>query len=197
MPDALTLLTTRRTIPAVALGEPGPDADQIRTLVQIAVRVPDHGKLKPWRFIAFAGEARAQVGEALLALQLEEKPDLDEGQRDKERTRFSRAPLVIAVVSRTQEHFKVPEWEQVMSAGAACMNLVLGAHAMGFAAQWLTEWYAFDDKAKALFGLEKGENIVGFVHIGTPKEEPVDRPRPDVETVLTWWSPEGAGGNAP
>ncbi len=196
MPDALSLLTTRRTIPAAALGEPGPDADQIRTLLQIAVRVPDHGKLKPWRFIAFTGDARLKVGEALLALRLEEKPDLDEGQREKERTRFSRAPLVIAVISRTQEHFKVPEWEQLMSAGAACMNLLLGAHAMGYAAQWLTEWCAFDPKAKAIFGVTEEENVVGFIHIGTPMEEPVDRPRPDIETVLTWWSPEGAGGTA-
>ncbi|MEI2383989.1 nitroreductase [Breoghania sp. JC706] len=192
MPDALSLLTTRRTIPAIALGDPGPDADQIRTLLSIAVRVPDHGKLTPWRFVLFEGEARKAAGEKLLALKLSEDPGLDDQRQEQERTRFSRAPLVIAVVSTAAPHFKIPEWEQQMSAAAACMNLVLGAHAMGFAAQWLTEWYAYDDKAKALFGIGENERVVGFVHIGTPQEAPVDRPRPDVETVMNRWSPEGA-----
>ncbi|PTW61634.1 nitroreductase [Breoghania corrubedonensis] len=194
MPEALSLLTTRRTIPAIALGAPGPDEEQIRTLLSIAVRVPDHGKLKPWRFVLFEGDAREAAGEKLLALKLAEAGDLDEARQNQERTRFTRAPLVIAVVSTAAPHFKIPEWEQQMSAAAACMNLVLGAHAMGFAAQWLTEWYAYDDKAKALFAIEENERVVGFVHIGTPQEEPVDRPRPDVETVMTRWSPEGAEG---
>ena len=195
MPDALSLLTSRRTIPAIALGVPGPDAGQLDTLLSIAVRVPDHGKLKPWRFIVFEGAAREAAGEKLLALKLAEDPGLDDARKEQERTRLSRAPLVIAVVSTAAPHFKIPEWEQQMSAAAACMNLVLGAHAMGFAAQWLTEWYAYDEKAKALFGIEEGERVVGFVHIGTPQEEPVDRPRPDVETVMTRWSPDGAEGS--
>ena len=189
MPDALSLLTSRRTIPAIALGDPAPDADQIHTLLTIAARVPDHGKLTPWRFVLFEGEAREKAGEALLALRLEQDPDLDEARRNQERTRLSRAPLVIAVVSTAAPHPKIPEWEQQLSAAAACTNLVLGAHAMGFAAQWLSEWYAYDEKAKAIFGIKPEERVVGFIHIGTPQEDPVDRPRPDVETLLTRWSP--------
>ncbi len=125
--------------PLLRWASPVPDSDQIATLLSIAVRVPDHGKLKPWRFVLFEGEVRKQAGEALLALRLEEKPYLDEEQREKELTQLSRAPLVIAVISTAAPHVKIPEWEQQLSAAASCMNLVLGVHAMGFAAQWLTK----------------------------------------------------------
>ena len=187
MPDALTLLDTRRTIPAVALGEPGPTDDQIRTLIRIAVRVPDHGKLTPWRFVLFRGEARARAGETLAGILLARDPATPEARLAAERTRFTRVPLTIAVVSRAAPHPKIPEWEQVLSAGAATMNLVLGAHALGFAAQWLTEWYSYDAEAAAALGLGDGERFVGFVTVGTPTEAPVDRPRPAYETIVTEW----------
>lgn len=189
MPDALDLLQSRRSIPAINLGAPGPDADQIKTLLTIGARVPDHGKLAPWRFILFQGTARDEVGEALCAIQLAKNQDLSEAQQEQERTRFSRAPLVIGVVSKpVAEHPKVPLWEQELSAGAVCMNLLTGAHAMGFAAQWLSDWFMFDDDAGRMFGLADGERFAGFIHVGTPKEPPFERPRPDLDAITTSWS---------
>lgn len=188
MPDALDLLKTRRTVPSINLGGPGPDADQIRTMLTIGARVPDHGKLAPWRFIVFQGQAREDVGAELCSIQMRDRPDLSEAQQEQERTRFTRAPLVIGVVSTAAEHVKVPVWEQELSAGAVCMNLVLAAHALGFSAQWLTEWYAFDPEAARLFGLDAGERIAGFIHVGTPQEAPVERPRPDIDAITTTWS---------
>lgn len=192
MPDALELLLTRRTIPAIELGAPAPDADQIRTLLTIAARVPDHGKLTPWRFVLFEGEARTKVGEALLAVKQAAEGELDEARQNQERGRFTRAPLVIGVISTAAEHHKVPVWEQQLSAGAVCMNLVTAAHAMGFAAQWLSEWYAYDGEAAKVFGLAPGEQVAGFVHIGTPKQDPVERPRPDIDALTTSWTPAAA-----
>lgn len=188
MPEALDLLINRRSIPAVNLGEPGPDESQIRTLLTIAARVPDHGKLAPWRFVLFQGQARVDAGEALCAIRLAQQPGLDAAQQEQERTRLARAPLVVAVVSTAAEHVKIPLWEQELSAGAVCMNLLTAAHAMGFAAQWITEWYAYDAQARDLFGLAEGERIAGFVHIGTPTEPPFERPRPDIDTLTTHWS---------
>lgn len=194
MTDALSLLSTRRSIPAINLSEPGPDAEQIRTLLTIGARVPDHGKLAPWRFILFQGAAREAAGVALLELKLAEEPDLVEARREQELTRLSRAPLVIGVVSTAAMHPKIPVWEQELSAGAVCMNLLTAANAMGFAAQWLTEWYAFDEKVAGIFGLTEGERFAGFVHIGTPKEPPFERPRPDIDALTTVWEPANRGG---
>ncbi|AXS41090.1 nitroreductase [Breoghania sp. L-A4] len=188
MPDALDLLLTRRSIPAVNLGDPGPDAEQLRRLLTIGARVPDHGKLAPWRFIVFQGDARTEAGEALCALRLAREPDLDAAQQEQERTRLSRAPLVIGVVSTASQHAKIPVWEQELSAGAVCMNLATAAHALGFVSQWLTEWYAHDAEAAALLGLRDGERFAGFIHIGTPKEPPFERPRPDIDALTTHWS---------
>ena len=188
MPDALDLLLSRRSIPAINLGEPGPTADQIKTLLTIGARVPDHGKLAPWRFILFQGSARADAGEALCRLKLQREPGLDPAQQDQERARLARAPLVIAVVSTAAEHVKIPLWEQKLSAGAVCMNLLNAAYAMGFAAQWLSEWYAYDAEAAHMFGLTEGERFAGFVHVGTPMEPPFERPRPDIAALTTNWS---------
>lgn len=187
MPDALTLLETRRTISTVALTTPGPTDDQIRTLIRIASRVPDHGKLAPWRFILFRGAASAAAGEKLAQLIAARDPATPEDRLAFERNRFTRVPLTIAVVSKAGPHVKIPEWEQVLSAGAATMNLVLAAHALGFAAQWLTEWIAYDAEAGALLGLEDGEKFAGFVTVGTPTTPPVDRPRPAYDDVVTEW----------
>lgn len=188
MPDALDLLLTRRSIPAINLGAPGPDADQIKTLLTIGARVPDHGKLAPWRFILYSGAACAEIGDALCAIQLAKQPELSDAQQDQERTRFTRAPLVIGVVSTAAQHVKVPIWEQELSAGAVCMNLLTGAHAMGYSAQWLSDWFMFDDEAGKMLGLAEGERFAGFIHIGTPKEPPFERPRPNIDAITTTWS---------
>jgi nitroreductase len=187
MPDALQLLLTRRTIPALALKEPGPTDAEIETLLTAAIRVPDHGKLTPWRFILIRGEARHRLGAWLEARYATLNPQADAAMRDKARMAFSRAPVVIAVVSTAAPHVKIPEWEQVLSAGASTMTLVHAAHAMGFSAQWLTEWYGYDAEALAYLGVRAGEKLAGFVHIGTPSEPPVERPRPAPSALLSEW----------
>src|ERR1700740_70296 len=144
MPDALELLTTRRSFKAVDLAGPAPSQTEIDTLLTVASRVPDHGKLTPWRFIVFDGEARLKAGAAIEAIFRAHHPESTADQIAFERTRLARAPLVVAVVSRAGPHVKIPEWEQVLSAGAAAMNLVLAAHALGYVASWITEWYAYD-----------------------------------------------------
>src|SRR5262249_9541791 len=157
---------TRRSIKPVELAGPGPSEGELETLLTIAARVPDHGKLVPWRFIVFEGEARLAAGDAIAAAFRDKHPDAKPEHVEAERRRLARAPLVIAVVSRAGPHVKIPEWEQVLSAGAAAMNLVLAAHALGYAASWITEWYAYDRGVLARLGLNESERIAGFVHIG-------------------------------
>jgi nitroreductase len=185
MRDALELLPTRRSVKPVELSAPGPSAAEIDTLLTIASRVPDHGKLAPWRFIVFADEARMKAGEAIARAFVAKYPDAKPDQVEFERTRLARAPLVIAVVSRAAPHVKIPEWEQVLSAGAAAMNLVLAAHALGYAATWITEWYAYDRVALEALGLAPHEKIAGFVHIGRTATTPEDRQRPALAEIVT------------
>lgn len=176
--DTLALLTRRRSTTAIALGEPGPSPEQVEHLIGIAGRVPDHGKLAPWRFVIFEGEARASFGQLLAKVYAAASPKATREQIDAEADRFNRAPLVIAVISNVIENHKIPEWEQILSAGAACQNLLIAASAMGFGAQWLTEWYAYDPFVKDALGLRSGERIAGFVYVGAAPDEPVERTRP-------------------
>ena len=185
MPEALELLKTRSSIKAVELTSPGPSAAEIETLLTIAARVPDHGKLTPWRFIVFEGAARLKAGAAIEAAFRAKYPDARAEQIEYEKKRLARAPLVIAVVSRAGAHVKIPEWEQVLSAGAAAMSLVLAAHALGYAANWITEWYAYDRGVLDALGLKEHERIAGFIHIGTAAHAGVDRPRPPLAEIAT------------
>jgi nitroreductase len=169
----------------VELIEPGPSTSEIETLLTVASRVPDHGKLTPWRFIVFEGDARLTAGDAIAAAFRAKYPEAKPEHVEGERKRLARAPLVIAVVSRAGPHVKIPEWEQVLSAGAAAMSLVLAAHALGYAANWITEWYAYDRNALAGLGIKENEKIAGFVHIGTPVNKPEDRPRPTLGDIAT------------
>ncbi len=185
MPDAIDLLKTRRSFKPVELAGPAPSAAEIDTLLTVASRVPDHGKLTPWRFIVFEGEARRAAGDAIVTAFRAKYPGAKPEQAEAERARLTRAPLVIAVVSRAAPHVKIPEWEQVLSAGAAAMNLVLAAHALGFGASWITEWYAYDRTVLDALGLAPHEKIAGFVHIGHPPGIPEDRPRPPLGEIAT------------
>ncbi len=196
MISALDLLRTRRSIPAALLALPAPTPEQLEEMLRLAVRVPDHGKIAPWRFILLAGDARAEAGAALATQRVAREPDLPAAMVEQERTRFTRAPVVVAIVSRAGPHIKIPEWEQVLSAGALAMNLLIAAHAMGFAANWLTDWPVYDAEAGRLLGIAAGERLAGFVHIGTPTVPPVERPRPEVATLLTRWTapPKGTNG---
>jgi nitroreductase len=185
MTDALNLLKTRRSVKPIELAGPPPSAAELESLLTVASRVPDHGKLVPWRFIVFEGEGRLKAGDAIAGAFRAKYPDAKAEQVEQERTRLARAPLVIAVVSRAAPHVKIPEWEQVLSAGAAAMNLVTAAHALGFAASWITEWYAYDRPVLDALGLAPHEKIAGFVHIGRPANPPEDRPRPPLDQIVT------------
>ncbi len=188
MTDALSLLATRRSVKPIELNGPAPSAGEIDTLLTVASRVPDHGKLTPWRFIVFEGDARNAIGDKIAAAFKSDRPDATADQLEFERNRLARAPLVIAVVSSASPHAKIPEWEQVMSAGAATMNLVTAAHAIGYAANWITEWYAYDSRVLKAMGLAESERMAGFVHIGTPARPPEDRPRPPLSEIVTRYS---------
>ncbi len=185
MSDALKLLTTRRSFKATELAGPAPSAAELDTLLTIASRVPDHGKLTPWRFIVFEGEARQKAGAVIARAFRAKYPGAKPDHVEAERQRLMRAPLVVAVVSRAAPHVKIPEWEQVLSAGAAAMSLVLAAHALGYGANWITEWYAYERGVLDALGLAPHERIAGFIHIGRPPGPPEDRPRPPLDAIAT------------
>lgn len=179
-------LAVRRSTPAFQMCEPGPDKAEIEAILRLGSRVPDHGKLAPWRFVVYRGAERVSIGEALLQMALQAKPDLSEEMIKVELARFTRAPVVIAVVSTAGPHFKVPEWEQIMSAGALCLNLSMAANAHGYAANWLTEWFAYDERAHPLLGIRPGEKVAGFIHIGSTTFPNTERPRPELSDTVTW-----------
>lgn len=193
MPDALELLKTRRSVKPIEMLGPGPSAEEIDTLLTIASRVPDHGKLAPWRFIVFEDDARLAAGAVLADVFRSDHPDATAEQIEFERRRLARAPLVIAVVARAAPHVKIPEWEQLMSAAASAMLLVTAAHALGYAASWLTEWYAYDRRVLDRLGLSPEERIVGFVHIGKSAKPPEDRDRPKLSAIVTRYPTQATG----
>ncbi|HEX7338865.1 MAG TPA: nitroreductase [Rhodanobacteraceae bacterium] len=189
MSDPLHFLTHRQSIPSRQLGEPAPDDATLNALLEAAIRVPDHGKLAPWRLIVLRGEAKLELGRRLAAMALAKNPDLSDTKREKERVRFARAPLVIAVVSRIDPASHIPEQEQLFSAGCVAYNLLLGAQALGFGAQWLTGWAAYDRDAAKVLGLADHERVISFVHIGTPQREVPERTRPALADVVSTWAP--------
>jgi nitroreductase len=187
-PEALELLLTRRSVKAGMLGEPGPSPEQLATILTAASRVPDHKKLVPWRFVIFEGEARAAFGRVLSqACAAEEKEPPSAARLETERTRFLRAPCIVAVVSRATPNPAAPEWEQVLSCGAVCLNLCLAANAMGFATCWLTEWYSYSPAVRAALKLADNEKVAGYIYIGTAKERQEERERPDLAKIATRW----------
>lgn len=157
-------------------------------MMRIATRVPDHGRLAPWRFILYRGEARHRIGDMLAELAVAREGDLPEPRLEKERTRFSRAPLVIGVVHCPKESPTIPQWEMFLSGGAAAMNLMLAANALGYGTNWISNWYADDEEGRRLLGLAPDERVVGFVHVGTAKRDAPERPRPDPEKLVTEYS---------
>jgi nitroreductase len=188
-PTALTLLDARRSVPSKQLTAPGPDHATVLRMLRSAVRVPDHGKRLPWRFLRISGDARQALGEALVRRTRERDPDAGEAVIDKERHRFSHAPVIIAVVARLGPDEKIPESERFSSASCVCFALLQAAQALGFGAQWLTGWAAYDPEILRMLGLASHERITGFVHIGTPKLEVPERDRPDPGPLLTDWTP--------
>jgi nitroreductase len=184
MNDTISLLKRRRSVPPPTMTGPGPTADELTTILTVAARVPDHGKLAPWRFVVIEGKARERAGALALKISLADRPDLDEAARTKEERRFVAAPLVVAVVSRAAPHPKIPEWEQVLSAGAVCMNMIVAARALGFSATWLTGWMAYDARFRGAIGLSDHERVAGFIHIGRATVAIEDRPRPPLAEIM-------------
>lgn len=171
------------------MGVPGPSPAELDQILSAATRVPDHGKLTPWRFVVFEGAAREAFGERLASLFREANPGAIDELVAFERDRFLRAPTVVAVISRALGNAKVPEWEQVLSAGAVCMTLLTATHALGYTGSWITEWYAYDERVRPLLGLAPHERVAGFVYLGTPRAELEDRPRPELSDIVTRWRP--------
>ena len=189
--EMLGLLSSRRSLPLRSLVGLGPDKEELRRMLTLAARVPDHGRLVPWRFILFEGEACRAAGERLDAIYARQHPDQPAGKAGMWAGYMARAPLLVVVVSRPDPRSKVPEWNQVLSAGAVCMNLIAAATAMGFAAHWLLKWPARDPEALAVLGVSEGERVAGFMQVGRPAERPPDRPRPDLGRVVTRWTSAG------
>lgn len=180
-------LSSRRTVTAPFLAEPGPTQDQLAELLTIACRVPDHGKLAPWRFVIFSGAAREKVGQRLYDIAQRKWPERTEEQLAVERDQFLPAPLTVGVISTATPHVKIPEFEQLLAAGNVAFNLCHAANALGFGAHWVTRWFAYDDEAAAMLGAREGERFVAFVHIGTPQTRLEDRDRPDPQALTTYW----------
>lgn len=184
-PTALRLLSCRRSTPVHKLIAPGPDRQELKAIVNLALRVPDHGKLEPWRLIALEGVERTRFIDRVTRLAAQqEQPKMAEVTIKQMRN----APMTIVVISRTSEG-RIPRWEQELSAGALCMNLLLAATANGFGACWLTGWIAYNSDVDQLLGLGDGERIAGYIHFGSCEQRLTERPRADIDRILTFWEP--------
>ena len=184
----IDFLLSRKSAPIAELREPAPGDDEIATLIRVASRVPDHGRLTPWRFIVYRGEARHRIGDMLAKRAEEREGPLPDARVEQEKARFSRAPLVIGVIHCPRDNPKIPRWEMLLSGGAAAMNLVLAANALGYSTNWITNWYSDDEEGRRILGLAPDERVVGFVHIGTFSGDAPERPRPEVETLISEYS---------
>ncbi|MPY69842.1 MAG: nitroreductase [Alphaproteobacteria bacterium] len=186
--EMLDFLLNRRSILVRNMTGPGPDDEALERILRAGMRVPDHGRLTPWRFIVLRGDAREAMGAVLGEAFRKAHPDCIEEQVEIERERFVRAPVVVAVVSRTNPAHKIPEWEQILSAGAACQNMLTAALSMGLAAQWVTEWPAYNDDVKRALGAAPANRIAGFLYFGSTTEAPTDRERPDYADIVSEWT---------
>lgn len=179
--SAVEFLERRRSVSALKLTAPGPDEACLARLLAIAARVPDHGKLAPWRFLVIDGAAKDRLAQALGEL-AELRPDVQRAKAAAQK--LALPPLCVAVISQVKES-PIPEWEQILSAGAVCMNLLTAALAMGWGANWITGWYAYENQALQFMGLEPNERIAGFIPLGTATDAPLERPRPDIAKLTT------------
>jgi nitroreductase len=184
----IDFMLTRGSAPIQDLKAPGPSDDEIALMLKIASRVPDHGRVEPWRFILYRGKAREEIGEKLAELVEKVEGPQPEGRKQKERERFSRAPLVIGVISSPKPNLKIPEWEMFLSGGAAAMNLLIAANGLGYGANWISNWYSDVDEGRRILGLAPHERVIGFVHIGNYDGPPPERPRPDVSALYSDYS---------
>ncbi len=183
-PEVLSFLWNRRSASAPLLIAPGPSEDEIAALIRIGLRVPDHGKIGPWRIVRFTPAAKAKLVEKLTGLaQAQAVP----AKATAALAKLNNPPEALMVVSSPVAGANIPLWEQQLSAAAVCQNLLIAAGAMGYGANWITDWYAYDDAAKKLLGLSDDENVAGFIYLGSLTEPPLERDRPDVDARISWW----------
>ena len=187
--EAADRIRERRSVRAADIAEPGPSNAELEEMLEIASRVPDHGKLGPWRFLIFNGDSRQKFGQILRNQFAATNPDSSEAILEREYSRFMRAPSVVTVISSVDPTSRIPEWEQILSSGAVCQNLLVGASLMGFAAQWLTEWYTYDEIITKSLGLSENERVAGFIYVGSADTKPSERGRPDLRSRVAEWSP--------
>lgn len=183
-PEVLRFLALRRSTPAVTLAEPAPNASQLADLLRIAARAPDHGKLSPWRFVILEGADKTAFAARLDAL----AQSRGDATLAAKLAKLKIPPMAVAVISSPRPG-AIPEWEQILSAGVVCTNLLYAALAMGFGANWITDWYSYDAEATAILGLADGERVAGFMLIGTAREAPLERERPDLDPLVRRWTP--------
>lgn len=176
-------LARRRSAPAQSLTAPGPSRSEIERILTLGARSPDHGKLFPWRFVVMGPNGRADLARALEPLAGRQA---DPAKAARVLSKLTAPPVTLLVLSVPIAGHKVPEWEQHLSAGAVCMNLEHAANALGYSASWITDWYSYDPEALALIGVRPGEQVAGFIHLGTLAEPPLERPRPDLAALTTW-----------
>lgn len=186
--SVLAFLKSRKSASVKAMGPPGPTRAQIDEILRIAVRVPDHGKLNPWRFILFEGKAREEFGQRLKRRWGMLHPDHGEDSLSFQEKLFTRAPVVLAVICRAGPHVKIPEWEQMLSGGAVCQTILFACAAMGIDAQWQTDWPAYDREMANVMRLGPNERVTGFIYMGTSTLPLEERPRPDPKDLLTVWT---------
>ncbi len=186
--ETFSYLEARRSVSVKNLAAPGPDKAALDKILKTAARVPDHGRTVPFYFVTFEGAARVRAGEKIAEIFKRDNPDASADKIEAEANRFARAPLVVGVIYRARRG-KHPLWEQMLSAGAVCQNLLLAANASGFGANWLTEWYAYNNEFKDYLGLDGRDIVAGFIHIGSVTEIPEERERPDMSAITTSWTP--------
>ncbi|MET4632647.1 nitroreductase family protein [Kaistia defluvii] len=187
-PNMLAKLETRRSVPMRAFDPMPIPPEHLERILKIAARSPDHGRLAPWRFIVIEGEARQLSGQRFDALYAARNPGLDDSKRDMWTLYMMRAPVTVVVVSRPDPTSRIPEWDQILGSGAVGMNLILAASAHGYATQWLLKWPGRDPEAAAILGVQAGERVAGFIHLGRQTERPADRARPDLNAIVTHWA---------
>lgn len=187
---AMELLIDRYS--AVKLTDPGPTDEDLELMLMSAVRAPDHGRLRPWRFFVIRKEKREKFGELLALHLLRKTPSASQELLDNERLKALRAPLIVVVAQKARPNGKIPAVEQMLSAGAAAQNILLAAHALGYGAVWKTGGAAYDDDVKAAFGLDEADAIVGFIYVGTHTMLRA-LPRPSIEEFVEIWTGDDAG----
>ena len=181
----IDLLLKRRSLVVAKQTGPGPSPEDLETILRCAIRVPDHAKLEPWRIQVVQGEAQAKLGEVFADVYKQNNPEVTEGRVEVERQRPQRAPLLL-IVSTKIESERIPRWEQILSGGAVCQNILVAASALGYASQWLSEWVSYDEKVKAYLGIAPSDEVLGLMYIGSSSEQPKERPRPELETIVSY-----------